>query len=455
MKIRIKLTLLFAGLSAALLLVFSLIIYFSNARQREDDYYKRLKQLAITKTNLLLGAGVQPAVLQLIYMNSLSSLPQEEVAVYDTAFHLLYHDAGDIDKVKETRGMIDSIIALKEIHFIYEDVQVTGFLYKYNGKPYVITSAARDDDGLERLGQLRLELGLGFGTTILLTVLAGIFFARKALQPVSGMVAQVAVFSPSRMDFRLSEGNGTDEMAELAQTFNRMLDRVEQSFEAQKQFVSNISHELRTPLAAIIAEAEISGFRDRSLDEYREALLHVLEDARRLSRLASDLLDLAKANYEAHGISFREIRLDEVLLDARQIVLQANSGYRAELVFEKEIGEKDTISIKGNEYLLRVAFSNLIENACKFSDDHTCYISIRFDEIATVLQFRDKGIGIPEQDLDHIFEPFYRGKNKRYAPGNGIGLSLTKRIITLHEGRISVESQPEKGAMFTVLFSRT
>ncbi|HXB06334.1 MAG TPA: HAMP domain-containing sensor histidine kinase, partial [Puia sp.] len=338
-------------------------------------------------------------------------------------------------------------------HFYYQDVQVNGFIYPFRGKTYVITAAARDDDGLARLGSLRLELSLGFAVAILLTLLAGTLFARKALEPVSSMVEKVATISASRMDLRLSEGAGTDEIAELALTFNRMLDRLEQSFDAQKQFVSNISHELRTPLAAIIAEAEVSAIKERSPEQYRETLSRILQDARRLSRLSGDLLDLAKASYDPSGIGFRPLRLDEVVLDARQLILQANPGYHVDLVFEKEIEEGDHISIVGNEYLLKVAFSNLIENACKFSAGHRCGITICFLAGKTLLRFTDNGIGIPAQDLPNIFTPFFRGENKRYAPGNGIGLSLTQRIILLHQGDISVESRPGQGTIFTITLS--
>lgn len=453
MKIRLKLTFLFAGLFAGLLMVFALIIYFTNAAQREDDYFKRLRQLAITKTNLLLEAGVQPGVLQLIYKNSLSTLPQEEVAIYDTAYRLLYHDAMDIDKVRETTGMLDSILTHKEFHFYYEDLQVNGFVYSVRGKTYVITAAARDDDGLARLRSLRLELALGFAIAVALTLFAGMFFARKALEPVKSMVEKVAEISASRMDLRLSEGNGTDEMAELALTFNRMLDRLEQSFEAQKRFVSNISHELRTPLAAIIAEAEVAAMKERRPEEYREVLRLVLQDARRLSRLSADLLDLAKASYDPSAISFVLVRLDEVAMEARQVVLQANPGYHIDLVFEKEIEEDDPITIKGNEYLLKVAFSNLMENACKFSPDHRCEVVIGFARGRTLLRFADRGIGIPAQDLQNIYTPFYRGENRRYAPGNGIGLSLTQRIIQLHHGAIIADSEAGRGTTFTVAIS--
>lgn len=408
MKIRLKLTLLFAALFGALLLASALTLYFTTAAHREADYFQRLRQLAITKTNLLLDAGVPPATLQLIYKSSLNTLPQEEVAVFDTAFHLQYHDAGDIDKLKETQGMIDSIIALKEIHFYYEDLQVTGFLYPHRGKLYVITAAARDEEGLARLETLGLELVLGFVIAIVLTLVAGTFFVNKALQPL------------------------------------------EQSFDAQKQFVSNISHEFRTPLAAIITETEVSAIRERSPEEYRETLRLILHDAQRLSRLSSDLLDLAKTAYDPSGIQFATLRPDEILLDARRAVLQANPDYRVILHFEKELEEGDCITITGNEYLLRVAFANLMENGCKFSVDKQCRISIRFEDHRTILAFSDNGIGIAPEDLANIFTPFFRGANKRYAPGNGIGLSLTQRILGLHHGSITVKSDPGAGSTFTV-----
>src|ERR1700754_4436185 len=179
MKIRLKLTLLFSGLFAILLLVFSLAVFFYNANQREEGYYKRLRQLAITKTNLLLRAHVEASVLQLIYENSLNTLPQEEVAIYDTSYHLLYHDAMDIDKVKETTGMIDSIIKTKEIHFYVGDLQAVVFVYPFEKKTYVITAAARDDEGLSKLKTLAVVLAVGFAVAILLTLLAGMLFSRK------------------------------------------------------------------------------------------------------------------------------------------------------------------------------------------------------------------------------------------------------------------------------------
>jgi signal transduction histidine kinase len=450
MKIRLKLTLLFTALFAALLLVFALILYFSNARDREDQYYQRLRQQAVTKTNLLLGAKVQPTVLQLIYKNSLNSLPQEEVAVYDTAFHLLYHDAVYIDRVKETRGMIDTIVQQHEIHFYVKDLQAIGFLYHYNGKDYVVTAAAKDIDGLAKLRDLRIALVIGFLIAIALTLLAGTLFSRQALQPVSQIVDKVEEITASHLDLRIGEGKGKDEIAELAITFNRMLDRLENSFEAQKQFVSNISHELRTPMTAIIGELEIALKKGRTNPEYEQMSRLILQDARRVIRLSNGLLDLARASYDQAEIAFKEVRLDELLLDTRKAVLKSNPDYGVNIIFEREIEDDDFISVKGNEYLLKVAFTNLIENGCKFSNDRQSSIAISFHAKNTILRFSDTGIGIAPGDLAQIFTPFYRGANKNYADGHGIGLPLTNKIILLHQGSLSVSSRVNEGTTFIV-----
>lgn len=359
-----------------------------------------------------------------------------------------------IVRVKETRGMIDSIIGLSELHFYVEDLQAIGFVYRFEDKIYVITAAAKDDYGLSKLKTLRIALVLGFTSAILLTVMAGSFFSGRVLRPVSEMVEKVEAITASNLDMRIGAGNGKDEMAELAQTFNRMLDRLENSFNAQKDFVSNISHELRTPLAAIIAELEVSAIRERTNEEYRTMSLLILADARKVSRLSNDLLDLAKASYDQSGITFKEARLDEVLLDATQWVLKLNPGYRIELIFEKEPEEHEGMSINGNEYLLKVAFANLIENACKFSGNHHCVVTISVDRKDPVLRFSDTGVGISPEDLDNIFTPFFRGGNKKYVEGNGIGLSLTAKIMQLHQGSVSVKSTIGVGTTITVQLPR-
>lgn len=455
MQIKTRLTLLFTSLIAALLLAFALTVYFTSSATREEEYFKRLKQEGATKANLLFDTKVAPDVLQIIYKKAPNALFQEEVAIYDTSFNLLYHDAVDIDKVKETRGMIDSIIALKQIQFYINDMQVVGFLYEHNNNRYVVTSASIDGYGLAKLINLRNTLLIAFLVSVVVIFFVGRFLAKKAFQPVSIMVDKVKNITATNLDLRIDEGNRKDEIAALAITFNEMLNRLEDSFDAQKHFVSNISHELRTPLTAMLAEMQLTIQKERSNTEYKQSIEHIISDTQKLIRLSSSLLDLAKANYDQTEISFKEMRLDEILLDASNDVLHNQSNNKVNIAFEKEIENDDFISVQGNEYLLKVAFINLMENGCKFSQNKQSNVSISYDEQNIILSFSDNGIGISPEELQHIFTPFYRGKNKKFADGNGIGLFLAHKIITLHKGDITIQSKENNGTIFKVTIPHT
>lgn len=450
MQIKTRLTLLFTILVAALLLVFACTIYFISAKTREEEYFGRLKQQATTKAHLLFDTRIAPSVLQLIYKKSPNILSQEEVAIYDSTFHLLYHDAVDVDKVKETQGMIDSILNSGEIRFYQGRTQVVGFAYPRNSQRYVITAAAMDEYGFSKLFYLRNTLIIVFLIAIVLIFFVGRFLASQSLRPVAVLIDSVKRITATSLDLRVSEGNRKDEMAALAITFNEMLHRLEASFDAQKAFVSNISHELRTPLTAMLTELQLTASKPRTAEEYQRAIEHITGDTQKLVRLSNSLLDLAKASYDLREISFKEVRIDEVLLDARNDILHHQPAYRITIAFSDEGEQEDFLTIKGNAYLLRVAFINLMENGCKFSDNRSCSVTIGSIPGNIILQFSDEGIGIPEVELPNIFQSFYRGSNKSFTEGNGIGLSLTQKIVALHRGSIAVSSIVGKGSYFTL-----
>ncbi len=440
MKIRTRLTLLFTLFSATILFVFASVIYYAAKENREKEFYALLKKEAITKANLFFNAKVETQTLQDIYRNNRKILHEVEVAIYDTKFILLYHDAVDIDFVKETKQMINEIKQKNEIIFYQECWQVIGLKYEFQGEYFIVTATAYDQYGYNKLDSLLRSCIIVFVISILFIYLAGHFFSRKAFEPVKEMTNKAANISATNLDLRLSNNGSNDELSELANTFNEMLNRLENSFDAQKYFVSNISHELRTPLAAIIAELELSSSKNRTNLDYENAINNTLKDARKLARLSNSLLDLAKASYDPFEIAFKPIRIDEVLLDVRQQLQQGNPAYKIDIYFENDFENDNQISVNGNEYLLKVAFVNLFENGCKFSKNHQCSVSVSFNKESITLQFSDKGIGISEVDLQNIFTPFYRGENKNFAEGNGIGLSLSKKIILLHQGTISVTS---------------
>jgi len=450
LKIRERLTILFTFVTAAILLAFAAVVYCSARETRENGFYALLEKEAVTKANLFLQLGVDKQTLQDIYHSNRQTLDEVEVAIYDTSFVLLYHDAAEIDIVKETRQMMDEVRQKGAIGFYQGDWQVVGLVREFRGETFIVTAAALDRHGYNKLDSLLRTIAAVFAVSILFIYAAGRFFSARAFRPVREMGHMAADISAACLGLRLPDSGNGDEIAVLAGTFNEMLGRLESSFETQKHFVSNISHELRTPLAAIIAELELSADKVRTAAEYQGTVAHALADAKKLARLSNNLLDLAKASYDPSEIAFRPVRIDEVLLDAGRLAQKAIPDGKIDIRFEDDFEDEGRISVHGNEYLLRTAFANLFENGCKFSGDRKCTVSVSFGGERITLRFADKGIGISADDLAKIFDPFYRGKNKTFAEGNGIGLPLVQKIIALHKGTIAVLSEENRGTAFVV-----
>lgn len=452
--IRQRISIAFTLLTAAILLVFCAFIYAVSASRRESVFFQLLRQEALTKANLFLEAQMPAATLQEIHRRTHKVIPDVEVAIYvDSAFTLVYHDAAEQDRVKETPDMLDSIADGRELSFyIDDDWQVVGLQYRHQQHDYLITATAYDQRGYNNLSNLLQNMGIVLLVSVVFIYAAGRYFSRKAFQPVVDMSEQARRITAVDLHLRLPEANDTaprDEVEELSHTFNQMLDRLAASFAAQSQFVAHISHEIRTPLAAIIAELELATLQERSSGDYRQAIAHALADAQRLSRLSNNLLHLAKAHYDPSTIAFRPLRADEILLEAQQQLQKAQPHYHIELLFSEHTDD-DEPRLMGNEYLLRLAMLNLLENACKFSSPPACSVALSIQNTQIQIDFLDKGIGIQDSDRARLFTPFFRAQNAQNTEGNGIGLALSHKIAQIHKGSISFQPRTEGGSCFSL-----
>lgn len=450
MKIALRLTLVFSVVVATILFIFAAGIYLSSKQDREDEFYDRLRIKTITKAELFINAKVHPSLIQSIHEENKKIMNEAQVAIHDLSGKLLYHDDIANDMIRETPEIFRDIRKEKEIHGYVGKWQTIMLLYSYEGKSYLITGAAYDFYGYNKIDSMFEKILLFYTISIILIVMSGYLFSRNVLNPVKDIIKKVNTITASSLNSRLAPGKNKDELTQLVVTFNSMLNRIDRSFESQKSFVSNISHELRTPLATIAAELELTMQKDRAPSEYKTALKNVFDDTKQLIRLSSALLDFAKASYDPSEIAFSLQRVDELIIEARSQTMKANPDYRIDIVFENDFDSDEDILLSANAYLLRVAFANLFENGCKYSAQRSCRVSICLDRISIILRFIDQGTGIPAQDLDHIFTPFYRGHNQQMASGTGIGLALTKKIITLHQGDIKVSSQTGKETTFTI-----
>ena len=451
MKIRTALTLKYTCVTATIFMLCMALIYLVSEHTRDRTFFCNLKSEGITKANLFMACQVDAKTMQSVYLNNKKFINEVEVAVYTTDFKMLYHDAIHNDIVKETQSMIDEIMQKKEIEFHVGKYQGIGVVFPYQGKEYIVTAAAYDGYGYDNLVGLQETLMVLFIVGLSLLFIAGYFLARLSLKPIRNIVNEAELITASHIDRRIPVKNEKDELGELSIAFNALLERLEVSFTSQKMFVSNVSHELRTPLAALIAELDVSLQKERTNEQYRMDMQNMLQDAKRMTRLIDGLLNLAKADYCKEEISMREVRLDELLLDVRELLLRAHPDYSIELLFCNEDEDDDRlITTLGNPYLLNIAFSNLIENNCKYSANHSSIVQISFRDKWSVVRMSDSGVGMSDKDKENLFTLFYRGENETLVSGHGIGMTLSKKIVHLHGGNIAVHSEQGKGTIFVV-----
>jgi two-component system OmpR family sensor kinase len=299
------------------------------------------------------------------------------------------------------------------------------------------------------LDRLKTLLFLIVPLTVILTGLAGLVLVRMTLRPVDRMVRTLSEVKAARLGLRLRLPRTNDEIRRLAETFNRLLDRLEADFLNQRRFSQDLSHELRTPLTILRGEFEVALKKPRTSREYRAVLRTGLEEVDILGRIIDELMTLAR--WENREIELRLTTFDLAALAERTVeefrVLAASKGLGLE---RRGLA---SLPFTGDEGQVRTALINLIDNAIKYTPrGGTIEVGVARAEGASKVTVQDDGPGIPEDKLPLIFERFYRGEDSRTSSGFGLGLSIVRSIVMAHGGTVAVDSRPGRGTVFTLTF---
>jgi len=450
MKIRSKLTLQFASIFALILLLFSLVVYYFTSLYRQDDFYKRIeRRTAIVARHILEADEENAKQRRLNQISYFQELPYEAIRIYQSNGELLF-SKGD-GHLGATPQVLAKIKQRKRLQYEQDERQVVGIFYPDNQGDFIVLSSSVDAYSLRKLQHLKVILIVGFLGSMVVVLVAGWAFSKQAMLPIRKVVREVEKISAKDLSRRLSNAEGKDEVSELAQTFNKMLGRLELAFEMQSTFVSNASHELRTPLTAMIGELDVALMKPREPEEYQRVLQSTLEEARLLAELSNGLLQIAQASLDSSKITLAYLRFDELVWMAREQALKRQPNARIDIDFADLPEEEDRLVVQGNEALLLIAVVNVLENAVKFSPSGKVAVGrIMVGRQDVMLQVQDRGLGISEEDLKHVFVPFFRAENVRNITGHGIGLPLAERILKIHRGTISVHSIINEGTEVTI-----
>lgn len=445
MKIREKLTLQFSAIVGLIFIVFSISIYYVSHLYRYNAFKNRLREKALNTANLLIEVDeIDTNLLKELRRSYLQALPEEFVRVYNQNDEKIFKD--DTLNYNFPHEKLEAARKDGEVDYKTGDRQFVALRFKNN---YVILASARNINGEQELRNLAFVLIIATLISLLVIILSGWLFSRQALKPVSKMIREVDSIGETNLSSRLDEGKKRDELAHLAITFNKMFDRIEDAFERQRRFVANASHELRTPLTTITGEIEVALMKGRSEEQYVQVLLSVLEEAKTLTKLSNDLLKLTQTG-KLNKLIVQKIGIMDLLDTLGEESYKRNN--KAVLRFEfDETASLEDLWISGNMELLKTAFMNIIDNAFKYSYYKPVTLHTSVSDQSIYIRIQDQGIGMTEEEIEFIFQPFFRSENVSAINGNGIGLSLTEKIIKLHGGKIVVASIPRIGTEITVM----
>ena len=284
---------------------------------------------------------------------------------------------------------------------------------------------------------------------LLFFLLAGVgfFIIYKITDALTYLTEKIKEISRETLGQRIKGIQSEDEIGELANAFNNLLDRLDDAFKREQQFIADVAHELKTPLATLRSTLEVSLSKDRSREEYKKVITDAITETNHLSSTLNDILNLAWSETPQEQKHMVKINLSALLTEivdiAEKLASQKNQTVKSEI--------KSDVYIEGHKEKFARALVNIIDNAVKYTPKKgEIFVELKTKEGHAFIIFQDSGQGILTKDLPHIFDRFYRGSATDNVFGSGIGLSITQSIIKAHHGDIRVQSNVGKGTTFIV-----
>lgn len=419
------------------------VYYFLN-KYSYNDLYKRLETRARLAADHYYAEDTLMA-LQLLRAKEiyLEKLPEEREYLLDPV------PAHRMRSVSDSSGIPrDLLVAIAQVGVgtgKRGETFFSGIRHMDEGQEHWVVVSAHNYYASHHLSYLRGLLSSLMLLTGILTFLFFIYFSRHVFDPIARITERLRHISTENMHLRLPEDSDNKEISTLVTTANGLLDRMETAFETQKNFISNASHEFGTPLTSIIGEAEVALAKDRSPEVYRETIGTMLQQAERLDKIVRSLLFLAKTGYTNKAINFAIVRMDAVVWAVKEVMDDLHPGNRITVDLSLLPEDPRKLKVNGNADLLQLAIANIVNNAFKYSNNKPVTVSVAAGDREVIILVKDLGIGIPENEIQFIYDPFFRASNTTYFEGYGIGMPLARNVVKLHNGNIRVTSAKDRG----------
>ena len=315
---------------------------------------------------------------------------------------------------------------------------------------YIIIAMPLEDANLV-LRNLLYTLLIAFPLVLGILFLVARFIVGRSIKPVKTIIETSNIITKDNLKTRISLPENKDELYELSDTINKLLNRIENAIEREKQFTSDASHELRTPLAIIKGTLEVLIRKPRQKQEYEEKINFCISEVDRVNKLVDELLLLARFENEKKNINLENVLLNALLLDTSARFSQKFKDKNRSLKYNFQ----DDFYVHSDYNLVSIIVSNLLSNALKYSKKNsTISLQLSRENNQVVCSISDEGIGISEEDKNKIFNAFFRSNSLEHpdVKGTGLGLSIVKRLCELLNITVNLTSEIGKGTTFTLVF---
>ncbi|WP_409477677.1 sensor histidine kinase [Pseudobdellovibrio sp. HCB154] len=468
LSLRVRLTALFVVIYGSTTILFSLFAYYKLNESLLHDFDNALYNYSIDISQTIeYGPSIDLNLPQLI---------MEEGKIFPfpsgTALILVRHISGEIlsrsgnfglflppfqtEVKKILKGADSAYVTINDTDVIPEaeanTYRVITFPLDSETNPTLFLQIAAPRVTLEtQTRQLKNILQFGLPAVLAVAILAGLFFASRALRPVQEMIQFTNRLRAEDLHERIPLPGTRDEIRKLAETLNEMLERIEKAFTSQERFVADASHQLLTPLTILKGEIETNA-RSTQDEAQQKVYKSLLQEVDNLSRIVKDMLLLARIDAGESALQFSEIYLDEILIDVISRLQRLAKTKNIQISFDL-LNQEQRAPILGDADLLINLVMNLIENSIKYSPEgQAILVKLDWEKSANKLTVEDFGQGIPESLRAQVFNRFSRADTSSNTKGFGLGLAIAQKIALLHKSEIQFVEKPAPGTLVELKF---
>ena len=436
---------------ATVILLFGGLVYYSIVNFSHQRFYELLK----IRTTTIIQIEKSKKKLDIPENHILNSLNDEELPMERDYVFAVPEDS-NFTKISSEVHIPDTffknILRKGEANYNDNEFYYIGQSFRYNNKSYIAIASAKNHYVIDYLGFLKRTLFTCIILSLFFSMIFSFYLSKTLFKPNLKITGKVQEITSENLHLRLEPQPDNKELNELVETFNTMLTRLETSFETQNHLIGNVSHELRTPLTSIMGEADVALSIERTNQEYRETLGIILNEAEKLDKKIKALLLIAQTGFDGKIQKIDKVRMDQLIWDAIETIRRIDSRNNIYLDISMLPDNPKKLKVLGNEQLLHLAITNIINNGCKYSNFEQVKVSIGATDTDVYIIVKDSGIGIPESEMHKIYDPFFRASNTKNYEGYGIGLPLARNIVRMHNGELTVSSFENQGTTVQLRF---